>query len=180
MALQTLSIDFAQTFYVDPTVAENANEVGISAVDLFFKFKPDQNFSLHGIPSGVTIFITETVYGVPRITRESGIFTGNVARASYDQILTSSNATLPTKFRFQRPVHVDTDKEYAIVGIFENSEQFTLWSSIQGDRLIDTSSTAQTLASNIIIMISILYLLLMILQTLMIISKIGELYLMKT
>ena len=150
MALQTLSIDFAQTFYVDPTVAENANEVGISAVDLFFKFKPDQNFSLHGIPSGVTLFITETVYGVPRITRESGIFTGNVARASYDQILTSSNATLPTKFRFQRPVHVDTDKEYAIVGIFENSEQFTLWSSIQGDRLIDTSSTAQTLASNII------------------------------
>lgn len=141
MALLTQSFDGAQTFFIDSARMNGAAQCMISAVDLFFKHKPaiGQNFSGTQMP-GVSLFIAETMYGVPRITRQSGIFTDQVARVPYLNIQTSSNASLPTRFRFGMPILVDTDKEYSFIWRFDLHDQFVLWTSKQGDLLVGTNT----------------------------------------
>lgn len=140
MALLTQSFNGAQVFFVDPSTVNNSKTADISAIDLYFKFKPDINVNYSGIAEpGVTLFITETMYGVPRITRDSGIFTGNVAKVPLRNILTSSDATTPTRFRFPVPVTIETDKDYCFVLRFDGFDQFTLWKTVQGENLVGTT-----------------------------------------
>ena len=107
----------------------------LSSVDLFFQAKPNRTGNRSGIDNpGVSLFVCETIYGVPMITNQ----TYEIARVEYDQIATTSDASLATKFRFRNTVSVDTGKEYAIVIMFDGSEDFILWSSKTGDFLIDT------------------------------------------
>jgi len=76
MTAFTSAFNGAQTFFVDPASVGNASQAMISAVDLFFKHKPAFSANYGGAPTpGVTLFIAETVYGVPRVSRSSGIFT---------------------------------------------------------------------------------------------------------
>ena len=142
MAIKSFSFNGAQTFYIDPAQVNNARQVMISSLDLYFKHKPsiNQNYSGVGYP-GVSVFIAETMYGVPRITRQSGIFTlEGLAKVTYRDIFTSSDASLLTKFWFPQPVLVDTDKEYAIIWMYDYSDQFVLWTSKQGDILVGTQN----------------------------------------
>lgn len=143
MATFSTVFNGAQTFFIDPASVNNSSQVMISAVDLFFKHKPAFSQNYGGVPTpGVSLFITETVYGVPRITRGTGIFTGQgIARCGYFDIHTSSDATVPTKFRLLSPVLVDTGKEYAFVWRFDYMDQFQLWSSKQGDYLVGTTNS---------------------------------------
>lgn len=78
--------------------------------------------------------IAETIFGVPKIENREYKY----ARAEYDQIATTSDASQPTKFRFSTPITVDTGKEYALVIMFDGSETFSLWTSKVGDFLINT------------------------------------------
>ena len=114
----------------------------ISAVDLYFKHKPSIDLNYSGVSyPGVSIFIAETMYGVPRITRQSGLFTlEGVKKVRYNDIETSSDASVPTTFRFTTPFLVDTNKEYAIIWRFDYSDQFVLWTSRQGDLLVGTNT----------------------------------------
>jgi len=132
----------AQTFFIDPTKVAGAQQVMISAINLYFKHKPAINANFSGASTpGVTLFIAETVYGVPRISRQSGIFNGEgIARVGYFDIQTSSDASIPTTFRFNMPVLVDTDKEYAFIWRFDQLDQFVLWTSKQGDILVGTTN----------------------------------------
>ena len=132
----------AQTFFIDPSSANNATQVMISAVDLYFKHKPSIDLNYSGVSyPGVSIFIAETMYGVPRITRQSGLFTlEGVKKVRYNDIETSSDASVPTTFRFTTPFLVDTNKEYAIIWRFDYSDQFVLWTSRQGDLLVGTNT----------------------------------------
>jgi hypothetical protein len=141
MALLTQSFDGAQTFYVDPSSAAGGRTLDISSIDLYFKFKPDLNLNLTQQPDpSVSIFVTETMYGVPRVTRDSGIFTGNMATVFLRDVLTSTDATAPTLFRFPVPVTVETDKEYAFVIMYDLDSEFELWDSVQGEILTGTTT----------------------------------------
>lgn len=141
MALLTQIFHAAQTFFVDPSVVNDARTADISSVDLYFKYKPDVTLNAVGAPQpGVVLFIAETMYGVPRITRNSAIFTGNgLARVDLNSVLTSSDATVPTTFRFNRPFTVETNKEYAIIIRFDLLAQYTLWKTVQGEVLTGTT-----------------------------------------
>lgn len=141
MTLLTKTFNGAQVFYVDPATVNGDATCDISSIDLYFKYKPDADLNLANMPNaGVSIFIAETMFSTPRITRESGIFNGNFARLSLNEILTSSDATAPSTFRFGTPVTIETDKEYCFVIIFDLLSQFVLWQSVQGEIL--TGSTA--------------------------------------
>ena len=141
MAILTKTFNGAQVFYVDPASVGGEKTTDISSINLYFKFKPDTNLNLNNMPdAGVSVFIAETMFGTPRITRDSGVFTGEIARLSASEIITSSDASAPSVFRFPKPVTVETDKEYCFVLTFDLLSQFVLWQSVQGEVL--TGSTA--------------------------------------
>lgn len=143
MATFSTVFNGAQTFFIDPSTVNNATQVMISSVDLYFKHKPalTQNYSGVATP-GVSVFIVETMYGVPRITRKSGIFTNDgMTYVGYYNINTSSDASVPTRFRFDMPFLVDTNKEYAIVWRYDYLDQFQLWTTVQGDVLVGTTNS---------------------------------------
>lgn len=143
MATLTTVFNGAQTFFIDPSRVGNAKQIMISSIDLYFKHKPSLTGNYSGVATpSVSVFIVETLYGVPHITRQSGIFNLDAqARVTYYDIQPSSDATVPTKFRFPVPVLVDTNKEYAIVWRFDYLDQFQLWTSKQGDILVGTTNS---------------------------------------
>ena len=131
------SFNLAQTFYLDKTTVQNADTVSITGVDLYFKNKPNATNNNSGLLApGVTIYITETVYSVPKIER-SKLYT--TARLEYADISASSDATVASRFRFSTPVSVKTNAEYAIIVKFDRNESFTLWNSKQADFLVGTT-----------------------------------------
>ena len=141
MALITKTFNGAQVFYIDPTTVNGARTCDISSVDLYFKFRPDLVLNRQGgAAPGVVISIAETMYGIPRITRDSGVFTGAIARLGLRDITSSSDATVPSNFRFTTPVTVETDKEYCFLVEYEMISDYVLWTSVQGETLTGTTS----------------------------------------
>ena len=150
MTLLRQNIDGAQTFFIDPKIADGSRTVAISSVDLFFKFKPDSRNNITGQPSpGVTVFIVPTKFGVPIINRSSGIFTDiGITSVDIQDIITSSDASQPTKFEFPDPFPVVTDAEYALVYSFDLSSQFELWKTVSGEPLINNPNRRSPGPSN--------------------------------
>lgn len=131
------SYNVVQTFYLDSGAVGGAPSVRISAVDLYFSAKPDRSNNAAGITNpGVSLIVVPTTYGVP--------YTENVvyptARTEYDSIATTSDASLPTQFRFSDPILCDTDTQYAIMIMFDGSLPFQLWTCVTGDyNIVDKS-----------------------------------------
>jgi hypothetical protein len=125
----------AQTFFIDSAVVQGAPAISVSAVDLYFQAKPDRTNNYSGILNpGVSVFIAETSYSVPIIAPKYY----QIGRLEYDQIATSSDASIPSRLRFPTPVGVTTDTEYALIIIFDGSENFQLWTSVIGEFLINS------------------------------------------
>lgn len=149
-----MAFDFAQTFYLDPAVVREASDVGITAVELYFRGKPKRRNNKSGIVApGVTISIAPTIDGVPILNELSVIrpqeptehgarfvVRNEQSRKEWDEIQVSSNATVPTVFRFERPVRFKSGFEYAIVIKYDGHEDFLLWFSRQGDVLVGTNT----------------------------------------
>jgi hypothetical protein len=126
--------NLGQTFFIDPSVCGGATTIGISAVDLFFMFVPAPINNLTGITyPGVSLYITETYNGIPIINANTY---SQIARAEYQAIGASSDASLATTFRFQSPIQVPTGATYAFLVSFDQNEQFALWHEEKGFPLV--------------------------------------------
>ena len=146
-----MSFSFAQTFYVDADRVQLAAEVGISAVELYFRGKPKATNNKSGIENpGARVFIAPTKEGIPVINElavirpqeptEHGarfLVKTETARREYDEIKTSTDATVPTVFKFANPIQVNTDQLWALVVKFDGDEDFILWTAKSGDVQID-------------------------------------------
>jgi hypothetical protein len=137
--------NLAQSFFLDSQSVQGAKKVGISAIDVFFKEKPNPTGNKSGINNpGVVLMIVPT--NPDKIPIISPIYNGSYnydfARVEYPDITTSSNASRPTKFKFSTPVLLETDKEYAFILRFDGNEQFNLWFSRQGDLLLGTNNVS--------------------------------------
>lgn len=133
MRLPTFSC--AQSFFVDPSVVGGATHVDVSAIELFFQAKPDRTLNSSGIYNpGVTVYIVPTQFGLPAV--EGAALRG--ARAEFDQIATTSDASQPTTFRFSTPVTVETGREQAVLVSFDGADDFVLWTSVAGHFLVNS------------------------------------------
>lgn len=129
----------AQTFFIDPSVVSGSTQINLTKVRLYFKAKPGPVVNQSGIVEpGATVIIARVVNGVPDI---SDLSSAPTARCEYNEILTSSDATVPTDFVFPDLDVLETGYEYAAIVSFDGDDDFMLWSSVQGDRLIGTTNS---------------------------------------
>lgn len=115
----------AQSFFLDSTSVQRASVVFVTSIELYFKDKPTSGKTQSGSNKpGVTLNICEVKDGVPNINSAD---LKTVARVEYDNINISTTASTSTKFTFDTPVILKTDKQYAFLIKFDNSETFQLW-----------------------------------------------------
>ena len=134
--------NLAQSFFLDAEPLKGAKKVGISSVELYFKQKPQPSANKSGIQNpGVSVFIVETDTNKSPVIDPvvKGSSTYDIARAEYENIQTSSDASRPTKFKFDDPIELETNKEYCFIVRFDGNEDFMLWSSKQNDTLLGTN-----------------------------------------
>jgi hypothetical protein len=134
----TVIASHAQTFILDKNAVAKADEVKITRVDLFIRRKPHPIDNKSGIQyPGMEIVIVPTKDTRPVYNPRKKY---PVARVPYGKIFSSSNATLPTKFRFDNPVTLQTGKEYAIIVRVDGNEDFVLWKGRAGHWLVGTQT----------------------------------------
>lgn len=148
--------NLAQTFFLDKTAVQNAPEAGISRIDLYFRGKPKETNNKSGIEApGVEVFISECINGIPAVSELSTIRPNEptehgarfaprfeIARKEWGEIIASDDASIPTTFKFKNPVFVQTNREYAIIVKYDGNEDFVLWYSRQGDKLLGTDQVS--------------------------------------
>ena len=127
----------AQAFLVDPGSVQNAPEIHLTGVDLYFQRKPSATANRSRIPNpGVTVFVCETTGGVPDTSR----MLGQPSRVEYASIATSTTAATATRFSFAKPVRLPTGRMYAFVVRYDGDEDFGLWRSREGETIVGQSN----------------------------------------
>ena len=130
--VSTLTL-WAQSFIVDDPTG-----VYLTGIDLYFQEKP-LDFD---VP--VTVQIREVELGTP----SQRILPFSEVNMDPDDITTSNDASVSTRFTFESPVYLNGQREYAII-ILSNSTEYRVWtsrlgevdiSSVGGDELIRFSS----------------------------------------
>ena len=143
----------AQTFVVGGNVEapsavnQNSDKDGafLTAVDIFFA-KVD-------LEQPVRCQI-RTVTGDERPSRfvlaekELRPQTGNSEGAIVNNVFTSDDASVPTKFVFDEPVYLAPGTSYAIVLIAEKSLDYEVWTAIQGERVVNPEASSAALTEN--------------------------------
>ena len=60
-------------------------------------------------------------------------------RVSPDDINVSNDASVPTTFRFQSPVYLPPDEEFALVFISSSTDKYTMWCATMGEKSVKTT-----------------------------------------
>jgi len=126
----------AQTFIVGANIdapskqvfTEDVNGCFLTAVDIYFRTKDPGN-------SPVTVQIRTVELGTPTLK-----ILGNQKTLRPDQIRTSEDATVPTKFTFDYPIFLPPNNEYAIVILAPESDKYTVWIAEMGEKTINTAT----------------------------------------
>lgn len=146
MTISTKIYNFAQVFFLDPSLTKNSSEAGISKIDLYFRAKPPATNNKSGITNpGIELTIVPCRNGVPYYNDiEDGKI---IARKEWGSIVPSTDASIPTSFSFPRPIFLKTGKEYAIAIKFDGNEDFILWSSKKGDLIVGSQQISPGITS---------------------------------
>jgi hypothetical protein len=134
-------LSLAQTFYIDKSQVQNADEIIITSVDLFIKKVPTATSNKSGITNpGITVALAPVdSQGNPDTTK----FFTDLARVEYSSLNVDSTAATKTNFKFSKPIIVKTNTTYAfIVGFDGQDPDFSLWSAKEGDYLVGTKTIA--------------------------------------
>ena len=123
----------AQSFIVDDETG-----VFLTGVDLYFQEKP-LDFD---VP--VTVQIREVELGTP----SQRILAFSEVSMNPDDITTSNDASVATRFEFESPVYLEGQREYAII-ILSNSTEYRVWTSRLGE--VDISSVGGPEANQILV-----------------------------
>lgn len=130
----------AQTFLINEDDYEHG--VFLSDVDLYFAEKPGANID-------VEVYIVPTDNGIPT----SDVVPGSRSVKSNSEIIVSgrepanpATQILPTKFKFERPLHLKPGVEYAMI-VFSNSIDYRVWTSVLGKKDLLTDNTITTNSS---------------------------------
>ena len=129
--IRQTSRNFITTFWAIDPIAQSftvTDETGIFAtsVDLFFAGKP----STENTKVPVQAYIVTTVNGYP--TGE--VVPGSEVTVDWEDVRTSTDSSLSTRFEFPYPIHLAADTEYAIVSYSQSSEYTIYVSELGGDK----------------------------------------------
>jgi hypothetical protein len=120
----------AQTFWVEPNEVAGSTTCEIAGVDIFFEYMPAPINNQSGLQNpGITLYMANTIYNVPQITANTF---NQWARLEYNQIQTSSDASVPTRFIFNTPITVATGQLYALLLSYDGNETFVPWTAVSG------------------------------------------------
>lgn len=127
------NFNIAQTFTIPKNKVKNSSKITIDSIDLWFLSKPKATGGSSGIHNpGVVVYLATTENSIP------AYLFNHFARTEYAEIRTSKNASKATKFQFNSPVILNTDMEYAIIIAYDGSDDFLLWKSVKGQKLVTT------------------------------------------
>ena len=152
--LQTTEVEYydplAQTFIVggnveapsDIDLSDDMNGVFLTSVDLFFRTVDSGNAPLRvqvrtvdlGFPTLNVIGKTVTLR--PTTTDANGNIISNIQ--------TSDDGSLATNVKFPEPIYLAPGREYAIVIISANSDEYTMWTAIMGEKSVEATSIPPT------------------------------------
>ena len=105
---------------------DDSNGAFLTAVDLFFAKKDSGNAT-------VKVEIRTVELGTP--TR---IVIGNSVTLRPSEVNISSDASIATKITFNEPIYLPPGREYAVVIISENSDQYEMWTAVMGEKTVNT------------------------------------------
>ena len=138
----------AQTFWAEPNAVGGSPVCEIAGVDVFFEYMPPPVNNQSGVSlPGVTMYLANTIYNVPQITANTY---QQWARLEYTQIKTSSDASVPSRFIFNKPVTVATGQLYAILLSYDGNETFVPWTAVSGWWEVGTRNIYTSPASSLI------------------------------
>jgi hypothetical protein len=107
---------------------DDVNGAFLTAVDLFFAKKDPGNapvkVEIRTVELGTP---TRTVIGFPVTLRPN-------------QVNISNDASVATKVTFEEPIYLPPGREYAVVIISENSDQYEMWTAVMGEKTVNTKS----------------------------------------
>jgi hypothetical protein len=105
---------------------DDVNGAFLTAIDLFFAKKDPGN-------APVKVEIRTVELGTP--TR---IVIGFPVTLRPNQVNISNDASVATKVTFEEPIYLPPGREYAVVIISENSDQYEMWTAIMGEKTVNT------------------------------------------
>jgi hypothetical protein len=105
---------------------DDVNGAFLTAVDLFFANKDPGN-------APVKVEIRTVELGTP--TR---IVIGFPVTLRPNQVNISNDASVATKVTFEEPIYLPPGREYAVVIISENSDQYEMWTAVMGEKTVNT------------------------------------------
>ena len=105
---------------------DDSNGAFLTAVDLFFAKKDSGNAT-------VKVEIRTVELGTP--TR---IVIGNSVTLRPSEVNISPDASIATKVTFDEPIYLPPGREYAVVIISENSDQYEMWTAVMGEKTVNT------------------------------------------
>ena len=140
----------AQTFTVggniqvksDINTEDDVNGVFLTSVDLYFA-------SIDSGNAPVTVQVRSTLLGTPTLEvignssvtlrPRSTEFIGGFAVNS-QLIKTSDTGEVATNVKFPEPIYLEPGREYAIVLISAQSDEYEVWTAVMGDKTVNTQS----------------------------------------
>jgi hypothetical protein len=105
---------------------DDSNGVFLTAVDLFFAKKDSGN-----APVKVEIRTVE-------LSTPTRVVIGNSVTLRPSEVNISTDASIATKVTFDEPIYLPPGREYAIVIISENSDQYEMWTAIMDEKTVNT------------------------------------------
>ena len=115
---------------VDPTdfsvKPEDLNGAYLTAVDLFFASKDSGN-------APVTVEVRTVELGTPTTT-----VIGRSKTLQPEQVETSADGTVATNVVFDYPIYLESAREYALVLLSPESDQYEVWIAEMGEKTIET------------------------------------------
>ena len=144
---QTFADPLAQTFTVggniqvksDIDTEDDTNGVFLTSVDIFFATIDSGNAPVRvEVRSTQLGTPTTEVIGTPVTLRPRSV--DPVSGLEIQLIQTSTTGEVATHVRFPEPIFLPPGREYAIVLVSEQSDEYEVWTGVMGERTVNTQS----------------------------------------